>query len=573
MASNKITYTFIAIDEFSKIANKISRSAKKLTESINKTSNIANKGFVKSANQVNAVSKKTEECLTKVSTKVEHLSKNATKSSSQLAKFGQNLGHLASPEGGIAHFGERIAKLSDFFGMGAYYRFMNIALPMTLVAKLGLDYADSLEAANIQMESLFSHTKDFAVYQKKIAEMGAKYGATTRFSTAQIIGAAATVGRMTGNIRVAAQVIPVVMKYAIATGQTKDLSAAATKFMSGVRTGMMPEIGLRLTGGSAQQRLMQASAAINKRYTGIIAKDSATAGAQLAIFMHQFQKLAGAIMGDMGPAFAMYGRLLHKIMPSIQRFIKAHSKLIVTLGIISVAAYIFLGVLMALGAIIGIIAMPFEVLTYTILALGKAFKIARVSAIFLTATTKRLALVSIVSAAAMGILRGAVLAFRGVWLLLNMAFAASPIGFIITLISLLGVGLYELITHFGAVKKAVYNAFEPAKHLISSIRKDIKGLIADLSKVGSALHSGYSMAKAGVRAGASEFHQFEHMLHVNVNVNDKGGHVESVHTQGTGTVQPMSHAQGHGTAQPMTHAQGQATVYPTVNLGRNLAHT
>lgn len=549
MASNKITYTFVAIDEFSKVANKISQSAKKLTQSINKTSNIANKGLAKSLTQTNVVSKKTEKCISKVTEKVQHLSKSANKSSGELAKFGQNLGHMASPEGGIAHFGERIAKLSDFFGMGAYYRFMNIGLPLTLVAKLGMDYADSLEQANIQMQSLFGHTKDFAMYQKKINELATKYGETTRFSTAQITAAAATAGRMTGNIKIATQLIPVAMKYAIETGQTKDLSAAMEKLLSGIRGGRLPELGLRLTGGTSMQRLMQAISVINKRGFNIVAKDSATAGAQLTIFMHKFQLLAGAIMADMGPAFAVYTKLLKKMMPSIERFIKAHSKLIVLIGIIAVAAYIFLGVLMALGAIIGIIAMPFEVLTYAVLTLGVSFKIARTSAIFLAGATKRLGVVSLISAGAMGILKGVALAFRTAWILLNVAFAASPIGFIITLILLLAMGIYELVKHFGAVKKAIYNAFEPAKHLISDIREDVKGLADDLSKVSGVFKSGYEGVKTGLRTGVSEFHQFEHMLHVNVSVDDKGGHVSSVHTHGT------------------------SAVHSTVNLGRNLAHT
>ena len=474
----KVTYSFVAEDKFSSVAAKIADSAKNIDNCVQKLNDkleCSKQKLNETAKSFNNLSSK----INTVSPKVEKVTKNTEKASSAFSRFTSK---VKSAVKNTTLFGERLTKISDMFGMQAYYQFMNVALPMGIIAKLGLDYADSLESANIQMEALFSHTKNYAQFQAQINKMAKDYAQTTRFSVAQIMQAAATVGSMTGNIQAATRSIPVIMKYAIATGQTKNLTGAAQQFIQGVISGKLSKINLLLTGGSAFERLNQALDQIDKRYKNILVEDSKSASTQVAILNNNLKQIFGAIMDSLAPAFKYYGDILDKYTPKIVNFINTHKGMMVLLGKMAIAGTAFLGVLMGLGVVIGLISMPFQ-------ALNAVLKIS---------------------------------------------------AFVLGAINLETLPLTASILAISAAVVALVLNFTKLKNMMTSVLGKIDQFkthkltmhLFDKSAVAPSLKKGFMSIKHFFGFGDSK--STEHNVNVHVNIADKGGNVRSAHADHDG---------------------------------------
>jgi len=568
MPSNKVTYTFIAIDEFSRVCNKLQKCVKGLTRTITTHSAPAQKKFNKTLletgmaqNVFAKASKKTAFAAAEANEKVEEVTSNFEKFKNKIIKTS---GHLQQ-------FGTHMSAVSDMFGMGAYYRFMNIAMPMAVIAKLGMDYSDSLESANLQIKLLFRHTKGLAGYQQQISAAAKKYSAlSVGFSPADITASIAIAARETGNIKAGIKAIPFLMQYAIGTNQTKSLAQATEKAMGEIRSGRATDVmGMRLTGATGTLRTGQWERGVSYAFKGAIPAYAKTSGAQIAGFAIAFKKLAGAIMMSIAPAFEMYNRLLTPLVPKIQKFIAVHTTLFKVLGEVAVASIVFLGVLMALGAASGVIAMPF-VFYNSVIKLGtgliKAYRIACVATWWVIKLLRIDIAVFRLSLIAWGISLKAVTAATWLW---NAALDANPIVLILAGIALLIISGYELIKHWKTIKKVFHEALDWVGDKIKSIRADLKGLIHDLSTLSwhGLMQYGEGMATSGAKSvlaygktdisagkaaiGSHEslYHRFEHFVHVNVDVHDKSGTVSAVH----------SASSPHTT----THT----------NLGTNMAHT
>jgi len=477
--SFKVTYSFVAEDKFSAVAAKIAESAQNIDNSVKKL----NSKLECSKQKLNETGKAFNNITSKinvVSPKIEKVTKNTERASTAFSRFSTR---IKSATKSTMHLGERLTRVSDMFGMQAYYQFMNVALPMGIIAKLGLDYADSLESANIQMKALFSHTKNYAQFQAQINKMAKDYAATTRFSVAQIMQAAATVGSMTGNIQAATRSIPVIMKYAVATGQTKNLTGAAQQFIQGVISGKLSKINLLLTGGSAFERLNQALDRIDKRYKNILVDDSKSASTQVVILNNNLKQIFGTIMSSLVPAFKFYGDVLSKYTPKIVKFVEAHKGMMVILGKIAIGGIAFLGVLMGLGVVVGLISMPFQALNAILKVSALVFGAISLETLPLTAS---------------------ILAISG--------------------------AVFALVMNFQRLKNMMNSALDKLEQF--KTHKISMHLFDKSSGVGGSISKGFMSIKHFF--GGADKKSNEHNVNVHVNIADKGGNVRSAHADQDG---------------------------------------
>lgn len=499
MPSNKITYTFVAIDEFSKVANKIAKSIKEIEKNVNSSVNKTAASTSKVTKEIIDKTSKSQNSLNKLFSK---FNGNIQKSGNSLVGFGKKLGSQVSPSGNMTKFSEKLNKISDFFGMGAYYRFMNIGLPMFLLAKSGESYASALENSNIQMDILFKNTKKYGEYRKLIDKDISKYSNVSRFNEADILKAISVAAQMTGNIKIAQGLIKPAIQYAVATGQTKDLSAAMSKLIEDAMSGSAKEINLQVIPRViGSQRLEYLKKYINQRYSGIIAKDFNTFTGQSQKLGGALEKIAGVIDMALTPALMSLNKFLDKITPKVSNFIQKHKELIKVIGILSILAIGWVIALMAVGAAIGVVAFVLTTFSTALTVATVAFK------------------------------------------LLSFAFKMSPIGLIITLITTLSTALYALYKN----SKKVREELEKLGSVITKVAVESKDFV--VSHYHSIMSNGEGWLKKGESAIMSPIQGLEHLLKVDVNVNDKNNTLSSV------------------------QVKNSQHVSPNVKLGGNLTHT
>lgn len=366
--SNKIVYTFVAIDKFTETANKIRKSIKDLNKQFKSSSSSINEKFSKPLEKAKKVTEATNNVLKDVVATFNKAPAPVERTGNIVSRFTNKISNATKH---ISGFSKKFDKWADMFGMQAYFKYMNIALPMTILAHLGLKYSQSLESAKISMDSLFSNVKGYAKYQKIISQDAAKWALKSPFSEAEYMQATAAIARRTENIQVAAKFMPQVVGYAAAMGhfQKGQLVPTATKLMSQIISGQIGELPIStaqqeslrhiLTGPaySRMQRAMQWFQAHPEIFKKALSKELHTSYVQSAILTTQLNKLSGVIIQTMEPAIESLTNFFVKYLPKIEGWIRAHKKLIVVMGKISIIVMGLLGGLIAIGAALGAVAI------------------------------------------------------------------------------------------------------------------------------------------------------------------------------------------------------------------------
>ena len=374
--SNKIVYTFIAIDRFTKTANKICQSIGNLNSKFNKTKPNINKNFSKPLDEGSKVARMTNAELKRILDSFNKMDNKTKATSDKLNTFNDRLKNTGGRLSGLTHKFDRWA---DMFGMQAYFKYMNIALPLAIIARSGMKYAQSLDAASVSMDVLFSKTKNYAQIHRQILNDAEKYSKMTPFSTPEYVQAVAQVGLRIGNLGYAEKFMPTILKYAAATGQTKNLTGVAQQLISSMISGQVGALPLStaqrlgLKGalvGPAQARLTRGMAVLDK-----IIKDSAftrqlnTVSTQFAILTNSLSKVNGVLMDNLQPTFHSLNMTLLPILTNLQNFIRTQKVLTNDIGKLAVGITGVLAGFVGLGAVVGAASLAFSLLNPLVLTL------------------------------------------------------------------------------------------------------------------------------------------------------------------------------------------------------------
>ena len=312
--SNKIVYTFVAIDKFTQTANKIRNSINQLNKVTNKTAKTLKEGLVEPLSKVKEVTKKTNKELKDVVDTFNKAPGPIKRSTAFISRFTSGIGNATKHLSGFTH---GFTQWADKFGMEAYFKFMNIALPMGIVAHLGLEYSNALHSAEISMDSLFSKTKDFAIYQKAITTQSQKFALHTPFSKAEYLAATQAVATKAGSMKIAAEFMPTAIGYAAVMGKYKKgtLAQTAQELITDIMKGQIGKLPIttaqqeelhHILAGPASARLnryMQWYLRNQKMFLEAERRLYHTSGVQVAIVGNQFGHLSQVIMDTIEPQF------------------------------------------------------------------------------------------------------------------------------------------------------------------------------------------------------------------------------------------------------------------------------
>lgn len=491
--SLKIAYTFVANDRFTQklkhINQQVNRFRKNMAKAQKSTQNV-DKSQEKFSKSTATLSKRTDDLVKKIN----RLSKAKGKDEDNTKSWTQTLVRATSK---FTNFSQKIAKLSDKFGMGAYFRLMNIAIPMGIIAKLGTDYADSLVRSNSIMNNLWGTSKKNVSTLKQLGKEANTLSLTMPYTKSALLGSATTAAMATGDIRDAKTLMPDIAKFA--TFFNMPLAQATQTViakMANSATTFQP--GLGRFQGSTQNKIRTLTQRLNQPAYVKTVKEiiSGSPGIQLKIMLNQFQAISGVIMKGILPALQKINFYLLKIKPDITAWVTKHKELFKIIGFTAIAALGFLATLSAIGAIIGTLAMPFELLAVI------------------------LKMVGLLSKANME-LRGIPLAFKGITAL--AALMNVPILIMVGAIAAIGVAVYEIYKHWDAIEKKIISVY----HLLSH---DIAHPSAGIHDIGHAL----STPSAAFTPGLPTL--FGGKNEINVHIHDKGNHVSHVESKGDSSV-------------------------------------
>lgn len=381
--SNKIVYTFVAVDKFTATANKIRKSIAAINRPMDKVGASFKKEFQQPLEKSRETIKKTNAELKKV---VETFNKAPTpikRSTSFISRFTSGIGNAAKHLIGFSH---SFTVWADKFGMEAYFKFMNIALPMGIVAHLGLEYSNSLNSARISMDSLFSKTKDYAKYQKIITQEATKFATTTPFSRAEFMEATQGIAIQTGSAKLASQFMPFVVGYSALMGKYKKgaLPQVASELISSIMQGRIGKLPIstaqqeelsHIVAGPASQRFQRALEWFYRNQSMFMKAEKKlyhTSAVQAAIVGSQFRKLSGTIVDTLEPSFEGLRKGMIDTGTVLSKFIQRHKGVTNALGTLAFAVTGLLGSLITFAAIAGGASLAFSALNPVILATATA---------------------------------------------------------------------------------------------------------------------------------------------------------------------------------------------------------
>lgn len=472
----KISYSFVAQDKFSSVVAKMNKEVAKFQNTIKNVNkglkvnaDAGHKGaknYKKLNSLLGSFNKKTRASIvdTKKATDGIKKSKKAYKS------FSSVVGHLA-----------------DKFGMAAYFRLMNLALPLGIVTKLGLDFSSTLNRANANMISLFGNSKKQMAVVQQIRQQAASYARESGYSKADIMGAAAEVASRTGNIAAARASLKPIMT--LARAQAISLAAATNEILGGLRTGRIAGTSIMLY-GTQTNRFKQAMLKIQTLYSQTAKILSKSPTVQLSRIGSSFQESFGTLMNTVAPALKTIADSLNEIIPPMISFIKKHKELIKILALVTIGAVAWTAALTALGATLTVVSFVVTGLSVPLKALKMLF-----------------------------------IGIKAPVMIFNALLDANPIALVVTGIVALSTAIVELINHWKTLSK-----------VISHVWSKFKAGIPHFGGIGEShfLPSNYTnplnkIIPLGIKGPATANPDGTSSdATINVHIHDQGRHVKSV---------------------------------------------
>jgi hypothetical protein len=358
--SNEISYIFVAIDKFTKVADNIARSIENINNKIKKGGTPLKDHFSKNTNEVNKNLEVLKEFtrLNMVTIKTsDKLSKKINRSSSMFSSLRRSIYKLSKP---FKIFNRDYDRWADTLGMNAYFKSMNIVFPMMIVAKLGMQYAKAMDSASISMGSLFGNIKGASKYHTILSDQAINLRKISGFSTSDIIASQSIIARALGNIKETPTLTSNILKVLASQGVTENVPQAVSGILSGILSGHVEGIQTAFTAPTGVQRVQQFNKFVSSHkgiYDKALSLRLKTVTVQASITKSSLSKLFGVIMMSGTTAFERLNNLLDKILPKIERFISTHKGFSTTIIEFGFFITTLLSSLMGVGAIVGAISL------------------------------------------------------------------------------------------------------------------------------------------------------------------------------------------------------------------------
>ncbi len=405
MSNFDVQYNFIAIDRFSKVAKKVQDHMSK----IRKLSGTSSKAF---ANQTASLAK-TSTHIEKSSASLDKLGKVTTKvAKTTTLSMKQIKAGIKEGDNAFVRMTKHVTAFGDKMSYAGYMQFMNVAMPMMLVGKLGWDYTTQVQAGKVSFDDMFSKQKGFHSVSKQINVQADKFSKTSRFSKEEIVATSQAMASLTGNMQLGRGMTQAIMELNISEGAKTPLIQTAAEMKAliekgGMFAGTMLPTGVGYNANRLREQIILQRAAAHK---GILKADVGTAPAQLHKMMTHLSKISGNLLIGAVPGLEAMGKALEWVSHLLSGFMKKHKTLtsIFVVGALSAAAFTM--VLTLGGAVIMAVSYGMEGLVKAVTLVKWAYRAAGMAAKFFSLSNDNAAASAVVDAgiedvAAGGIIR------------------------------------------------------------------------------------------------------------------------------------------------------------------------
>lgn len=555
MAKFDISYVIKAIDEFSPAAKEIAKSAKEMEKAISKASKdvgMMSKPASKYAKEMTGSYAKIKKAAESSKISLNEYKKaedRAFKDSdiSQAAKAAEEMGkkmdapvhktkilgrHLSKVTKKMNESKHSFSEFSDYFATSAYYRLMNVGLPIMGVSIPAIKLLSQIQMSSSALSGMVSNFKEL----NSQAEELSKSSSFTRADFLVVDQKLAAMGLSGAGIKQSMQGIA---DYAAATGQSLQQAAQA---IGSAATGQkrVGTTDVMALGGTAATRFIRDSIGLSKKFHGIAMAQVATSTQRLAKALDSInESIAQVINASSGPIISLINSVA-KVIKMFANWADENKKLAKTIGYVLTAVAAFLAGGVILGSVIGVVS----------------FAVTGLSSVF-TALT----FVVSASSAVFGSLRAAMVG-------LDFAMLANPIGIVIAALAALSAAVYEAVKHwdklkcaiekvYSLVKDKVSGAFSSLKHQISSLMSPIDAVYGKLKKIenfGGSLFSSPTLPKMNTGQAGGAKHQ------TSIGQQEKGqaSHKVEISVKGTNAEVTAAHV-----------VSDDASMAPILNLGKN----
>lgn len=508
MADFTITYSFVAIDEFTKTAAKIKAEIASIQESLASMAQmsgvaqdaIATMGVVSNKTVATLNDMAVIPNLSKTKQDLNGLTKNYKAQNDAVFGLGKNVDKLNESTAAIVRAPRTRAAGINLFSL------MNMVLPMAFLAREGFKYNEQMQNAQVAISTQFDKNQDQLDVHKKINQEVEKYSKITRFSAPQLMQAVSVMATMTGNIGVAEATLKNLIGAAIVTGQ-KDIPAFAKTYISGIASGKIPGMNIKLTAATTYGRWLQMQMQVAQKTKGAITGAEGLPSTQFYEAAHVLQKSLGEINVALTPLITILAVQLKNFSEWLDPLIREHQRYVQVLGALIGASILFLGVELLFMNVFKMFALVIGTITKVLEAVGLV-KAGRAAGIFRAGKAGDI---------------GEVLAMIG-----------SKFFLLGGIVGLLAFAFYELYKHIPAVKKYADTVATSVAHAVTHPIKTAEGIGSVIKHVG--FEKFMLMMLTGGKVGTNfppdwvniNMGAAHHKVDVAIHVKDSGGYVSHV---------------------------------------------
>lgn len=555
MAKFDISYVIKAIDEFSPAAKEVAKSAKQMQKAVSQAAREAekiSKSPLKNTQQASMSMKDLAKSVMNAQKsfklfnkeeKKSHLKSDVAAGAKAAEKMAKSLDpslhktkvlgrHLRKVTNEVKKSKHSFSEFSDYFATSAYYRLMNVGLPIMGVSIPAIKLLSQVQSSSAALKMMVSNFKELNEQAEKLSQSSA----FTRTDFLVVDRKLASMGLSGKGIKDSMQGIAA---YASATGQSLEQAAQA---VGAAATGQkrVGTTDVMALGGTAATRFVRDSIALSKKFHGIAMAQFSTSTQQMAKALDSInESIAQIISVVSGPVTSLL-KSVAKVVKLISTWAKDNKALAKTIGSVLAGVAAFLAAGVALGSVIGIASFAVTGVSAALTALTAVFGVASWA------------------------VRGLSVAIGG----LDFAMLLNPIGLLIAALAALSAAVYEAVKHWGQLKCAILKVYYVVKNKVIAVFKSLKSEISSLLSPIDAIYS--KMKKMG-DIGISWYHKvsvptmnsgqaggMKHQTTIGQQEKSQSSHKVEISVKGTNAEVSGAHV-----------ISDDASMAPILNLGKN----
>lgn len=465
MAKFDISYVIKAIDQFSPVAKEICKSSEQMDKCIRdlarKSTDLAessvktHKQLTSSLGSLSGAAEKADKTISqmgrhhhkslmakniqKIADEAEQVSKTMQEPIAQSHKLA---GGFKKSYSWLKLNKDKLAEFSDEFATSAFYKFMNVGMPLMAVTLPAFKYLSTLEQSSTALKAMVDNYGQLNKQASKLSE-------ESTYSKADFMAAERSLASMGLSGEKIQKSMKGVMQYSAATG--KDLTASAQAIASAaVSQSKVGDTDVMAMGGTASNRFVRDAMAMSSKYSGLAQSQVQTTTAQLAKSFERINtSIADIFKASSGPLITL-ANAAAKVVGVLSKWISNNKFLSESLGVALAACAAFLIVSATMGAVMGVASFGVSMFTGALGLMGGVVKL----------------------------VTGEFKIFNKVAAIFNAILEVNPIFLIIGAIVALGVAIYECIKHWNAILAAMKAVYHFADRYLISVFKGVGNAIS-----------------------------------------------------------------------------------------------